>query len=125
MKRPPRGDLESRHERFDLQPLDGGKVLDVAGEQRCLKLDGRGADQRIRQPQPVRQGQLINQYSRALRDGRSDWHKFSLTGGESLFQPRKICLVAATLRQLDVGHRRDTPGRYSVQPLGRAQMPSR
>ena len=51
----------SRLERFDPQALDGREVFDVGGEQRCLNLDGGGADQRIGQPHAMGQRQRINQ----------------------------------------------------------------
>jgi hypothetical protein len=99
----------SKHGRFNGQPLDCREVFDVGCQQRSLVLDGRSTDQRVGQSQAMRQRKLVDQVNCPLAEVRRDRYHLCSVRGQIVFQPDELDLVAAALRGLDLGRRRDSP----------------
>ena len=84
--------------------LNGGEVLDVAGEHRQLMLKSSRRDQCIAHLQPMAQRERLHQRDRLLRDGFSDRQYRRAAPLEHLLQRSQLGLVADALKHLKVAH---------------------
>ena len=97
-------------ERLDFEPGDGDKVLGVPREDGQSALQCGGRDQSIGHLDAVGEGVFVDQaYATIGNRGREREHQ-SLPSGQAALQAIQFRLVAAALRELEVGDDRNAPG---------------